>query len=203
MISEEKARRIASEWHGGKSSPLYAFSSSGTILDGLDYEIARSLDATTLATDMHELSALLEYVKEHKPMSGLYRTEIFLPGCLNDGDEWFATQTDAIAYADEWGSAGLPYHRDGSYDYAPGRPLGGVQSYSMGWIDNGADDDGKVPVSYRITISHYPTYAFCTECTYLDQELSPGSGIYDTTERDECDDCGLRQVASHDAQNRE
>jgi len=203
MINEEKARRIASEWHGGKSSPLYAFSSSGIILDGLEYEITRSLDATTLAPDMNELSALLDYVKEHKPVTGLYRTEIFIPGSLNDGDEWFDSEVDAIAYVDGWGSAGLPYHRDGSYDYAPGRPLGGIQSYSMGWIDNGHDDYGKIPVSYRVTISHYPDYAFCDECTYLYQEPSLDSGIYDTTERDECGDCSLRQERAYDVQNQE
>ncbi len=125
-------------------------------------------------------------------MNGLYRTEIFRPGCLNDGDEWFDTKEDAIAYADDWGSAGLPYHRDGSYDYAPGRPLGGVQSYSMGWIDNGHDEYGKVPVSHRVNISHYLAYDWCPLCD---------SGMYDTTERDECDSCWQDQIASYDAQN--
>lgn len=40
-ISEEHARKIASEWHGGQASALYAFSSSGyfnedTRLEALD-----------------------------------------------------------------------------------------------------------------------------------------------------------------------
>lgn len=30
LISEEEARRIASEWHGGQWSALYAFASTGT-----------------------------------------------------------------------------------------------------------------------------------------------------------------------------
>jgi len=34
IISTAKARRIASEWHGGQASALYAFASTGTVIAG-------------------------------------------------------------------------------------------------------------------------------------------------------------------------
>lgn len=38
MISALEARRIASEWHGGQASALYALASSGTVVAGLNME---------------------------------------------------------------------------------------------------------------------------------------------------------------------
>ena len=36
MISDLEARKIASEWHSGQTSALYALSSTGAILDHVD-----------------------------------------------------------------------------------------------------------------------------------------------------------------------
>lgn len=36
-------RQIASEWHGGQASALYAYASSGTIVPGLCAEIRRDM----------------------------------------------------------------------------------------------------------------------------------------------------------------
>lgn len=41
--SNTEARRIAAEWHGGMSSPLYALTSSGAIVDGVVDEIEDDL----------------------------------------------------------------------------------------------------------------------------------------------------------------
>ncbi len=190
-MTESQARRIASEWHGGKSSALYAFASSGTILDTLEREIRDDLKESTEYQSDDELSSLLDYVKEHAPMTGLYRTEIFTPGCLNDGDEWFDTEADALAYADEWNEYYVSYER--FYACAPGATLdGGIGAYRAGWISNGVDNTGTtIPVSYRVTVSHYPNYAWCPLCD---------SGMYDTTERDECESCWTYQ---QDAADRE
>jgi hypothetical protein len=63
MISGTTARRIASEWHGGQSSALYAFASTGTILNTLKGEI---IDCTQDASDdeTDDLYALWEYVDQ-------------------------------------------------------------------------------------------------------------------------------------------
>lgn len=44
QVTERRARRIASEWHGGKSSPLYALSSTGTVVASLLSEIDKCLN---------------------------------------------------------------------------------------------------------------------------------------------------------------
>lgn len=41
--TDTRARKIASEWHGGQSSPLYALASTGSILDGISSEIVNNL----------------------------------------------------------------------------------------------------------------------------------------------------------------
>lgn len=71
MISESEARSIAANWHGGQWSSLYAFSSTGTIDEGLIVEIERCFNSTAIKyeysgqTIIKELNDLLEYVKEH------------------------------------------------------------------------------------------------------------------------------------------
>ena len=42
-ITEERAREIAGLWHGGQSTALYAFSSSGAILSYINSEIEECL----------------------------------------------------------------------------------------------------------------------------------------------------------------
>lgn len=41
MIEKSDARRIAADWHNGQGSALYAFSSSGSPVDGLEGECER------------------------------------------------------------------------------------------------------------------------------------------------------------------
>lgn len=60
-ITESDARLIASQWHGGQNTALYAFASSGTILPELLDEITCELPA-----DKKECEALFFYVKEHQ-----------------------------------------------------------------------------------------------------------------------------------------
>ena len=60
-ITEGEARLIASQWHGGQNSALYAFSSTGTIREDLEDEIAAKLP-----WDQMEVRALLAYVQEHQ-----------------------------------------------------------------------------------------------------------------------------------------
>lgn len=38
-----RARKIASEWHGGQWSPLYALASTGSIVEGITSEISHCL----------------------------------------------------------------------------------------------------------------------------------------------------------------
>jgi hypothetical protein len=69
-LDEMSARRLASEWHGGQSSPLYAFASSGTITDGLIREIDETLEqvARTGSDDgsqRAELERLKNWVRDH------------------------------------------------------------------------------------------------------------------------------------------
>lgn len=41
QMTVDELRRVASEWHGGQTSALYAFSSSGTVVDGASLEADR------------------------------------------------------------------------------------------------------------------------------------------------------------------
>lgn len=62
VIDEGEARFIASQWHGGQNSALYAFASTGTILDGLEDEITSDCDSA----DKIDLQALLDYLKQQR-----------------------------------------------------------------------------------------------------------------------------------------
>lgn len=42
-LTETGARTIASNWHGGQASPLYAFASSGAIVPGIIREIRNNI----------------------------------------------------------------------------------------------------------------------------------------------------------------
>ena len=72
MISNGKARRIASEWHGEQSSPLYSFASTGTISQPyLDREMTQCgqmmNDHPENYTDEHraEFTELDTYILNH------------------------------------------------------------------------------------------------------------------------------------------
>ena len=63
LITPEKARRIAYDWHGGQSSPLYAFASSGLVAD-LPALVAEIDDCKRygLSTQLRELDQLRRFV---------------------------------------------------------------------------------------------------------------------------------------------
>lgn len=64
-VGEETARLIASRWHGGQWTALYAFSSTGHVSEGLAEEVAAELRAPGLDhDDWCELAALEQYVAE-------------------------------------------------------------------------------------------------------------------------------------------
>jgi hypothetical protein len=71
MIDGGEARIIASEWHGGQTSALYAFSSSGAFVDGLQYEIEREIDAFTREDTWGELSGEARRDEDHDRLCGL------------------------------------------------------------------------------------------------------------------------------------
>ena len=56
-----RMRRIASEWHGGQSSALYSFASTGTITDATRDEVAKEMaDADVTQSDEYALDDLQE-----------------------------------------------------------------------------------------------------------------------------------------------
>ncbi|HZQ78745.1 MAG TPA: hypothetical protein VFE55_15530 [Acidimicrobiia bacterium] len=69
------ARDIAANWHGGQSSPLYAFASTGSIVAGVEAEIRDNLrllragqySAEEINAETPRLSALLDYVVSQTP----------------------------------------------------------------------------------------------------------------------------------------
>lgn len=64
IITDEEARTIASWWHGGQSSPLYSFVSTGRIFD-LAHDIDRCLTEAHNPQDQEDLRRLTEYVSHH------------------------------------------------------------------------------------------------------------------------------------------
>jgi hypothetical protein len=60
---EYDPRLIASEWHGGQFRPLYALSSSGTIVDGLESEIVECLIFCDYPDEKAKLEWLLKWVE--------------------------------------------------------------------------------------------------------------------------------------------
>lgn len=62
-MDEITAREIASEWHGGQFTPLYAYSSTGTILDGLDSEIDAALKLHAPESEKRRLRELRQYLQ--------------------------------------------------------------------------------------------------------------------------------------------
>ena len=79
MITDTEARRIASEWHGGQGSALYAFASTGAIREGSDegwdynecaMEIYEEIAATTSYEELNpmtDMNNLLEYIQANGP----------------------------------------------------------------------------------------------------------------------------------------
>ncbi len=72
MISDGKARRIASEWHDG-GRDTYAFVSTGSILESTYSRFYLSADSDRHSPDMVELVDLLAYLSdkgERGPQAG-------------------------------------------------------------------------------------------------------------------------------------
>lgn len=68
QAAEQEARRIASEWHGGQASALYAFASSGAILPTLLDEINREHANTPFSSnEARDLEQLREFVRANRP----------------------------------------------------------------------------------------------------------------------------------------
>lgn len=65
LISHEKARRIAYDWHGGQDSPLYALASSGLVRDPIavfrEIDHCRSCGTKHLVRELNQLERYLEY----------------------------------------------------------------------------------------------------------------------------------------------
>lgn len=86
-MDETRAREVASWWHGGQSSALYAFSSSGYVGGGLAGEI-RQCQAEVKAhvgnytqDDIRQLRLLAEYVDSREAMHSTYPHD---PGYLHN-----------------------------------------------------------------------------------------------------------------------
>lgn len=59
-----KPSRIAADWHGGQSSPLYKFASTGYMHPGLEDEIQSNIDSPhTDAEQVERLKHLLDHVE--------------------------------------------------------------------------------------------------------------------------------------------
>jgi hypothetical protein len=67
MLSDLEARQIASYWHGGQSSPLYALTSSGALVKGVHEELTDCAANTDDPDWWIELDMLLTYVRAHYP----------------------------------------------------------------------------------------------------------------------------------------
>lgn len=66
LISHEKARRIAYDWHGGQSSPLYALASSGLVRDPLAvFAEINDCKAYGQSSNLRELDQLERYLEYH------------------------------------------------------------------------------------------------------------------------------------------
>lgn len=68
-ITLATARKIASDWHGGQFSPLYALASTGTVVDGVAVEVRYCLDnlspltyAASVQRERKRLTQLLKFV---------------------------------------------------------------------------------------------------------------------------------------------
>jgi hypothetical protein len=67
-------RRVAADWHGGQSTPLYAFASSGAVVEGVAEEIEACLE-TASPEDRAELKQLLVFVEPEQAGQGDWHSE--------------------------------------------------------------------------------------------------------------------------------
>lgn len=59
-------RRVAQDWHGGQWSPMYAFSSSGTVTSGLYGEAMQNFRRTKNTQEKSKLKALATYALQNE-----------------------------------------------------------------------------------------------------------------------------------------
>jgi hypothetical protein len=72
-LDDRGARIVASWWHGGQTTALYSFASTGTITEDLDWEIGKCDTGNLAASDLFTLAALARYVEtrgERGPREG-------------------------------------------------------------------------------------------------------------------------------------
>lgn len=65
VISDACARVIASQWHSGQWSPLYALQSSGAITDGAAAEVSDAGASTSVPAEQAALRELGRYIDHH------------------------------------------------------------------------------------------------------------------------------------------
>lgn len=75
MITDTEARKIASEWHGGGGTALYAFSSTGAIDTAredhdIESEIRECINSASDEQEIEKLRDLLRYT------DGQYRSAV-------------------------------------------------------------------------------------------------------------------------------
>lgn len=62
-LTDLQAKVTANAWHGGQSSPLYAFTSTGAIVEGCLDEVDKCLQYEMSAADRNALAGLRAYVQ--------------------------------------------------------------------------------------------------------------------------------------------
>jgi hypothetical protein len=83
-LSSDEAREIASQWHGGQSSPLYSFASSGYLHPDMEQEIGQNMYVPQTPEDednMSNLNDLHDHVVSRRPEGWHYMDP-------DDQDDW-------------------------------------------------------------------------------------------------------------------
>jgi hypothetical protein len=76
MITDAEARKIAYDWHGGGSTALYAFASTGAINTArADHDAAREITRSTMA---YKKPGTPGYAEWRKGMQDLGRLRVYL-----------------------------------------------------------------------------------------------------------------------------
>ncbi len=95
-ISTDEARRIASEWHGGQSTALYEFTSSGKIasysrlLSEIERDLSGTIDDAEAAVELRELQ---QWVSARDAERQRLLADILI-GAVEGGTGYWATVSD-------------------------------------------------------------------------------------------------------------
>lgn len=95
-------RQVAADWHGGQTSPMLAFASTGSIVAGLEAEIRDNLkllragqySADEINAETPRLSALLAYVVAQTPELDWDGFTCSVCGDGFDAESWDERHTD-------------------------------------------------------------------------------------------------------------